>query len=410
MLVSLVTPTHNPQHLQRLARSLESQTCKHFEWLVSPNNAALSQVTAEMLPSFARVAPYKLPTQNVGAMKLFANQQAKGDVLVELDHDDELPPNSVEEIAAAFADGNTDFAYSNFAQLKEDEPHNFPEQGGWRLRPFAWRGKECAEHVSFPPTPASFSRIWYGPNHFRAWKAEFYHDIGGHNPQLDVLDDQELFMRSFLHGNVQWIDKCLYVYHLHKDNTFAGPRNKRIQTETLQLHDQYIERLCERWSKQNNLTCLDLCGGISPRAGFTTIDKKNADITADLDERWPIPDGSVGVIRAHDALEHLKNPIHTMKEVYRVLADDGFLLSHTPSTDGRGAFQDPTHVSFWNENSFWYYTRQQQNQYIDCPVRFQSVRCFSHFPSEWHKQNSIPYVRADLLKIGNQRVPGRVTI
>ncbi len=27
-----------------------------------------------------------------------------------------------------------------------------------------------------------------------------------------------------------------------------------------------------------------------------------------------------------------------------------------PSTDGRGAFQDPTHVSFWNINSFMYYS------------------------------------------------------
>ena len=32
------------------------------------------------------------------------------------------------------------------------------------------------------------------------------------------------------------------------------------------------------------------------------------------------------------------------------------LLSLTPSTDGRGAYQDPTHVAFYNENSFWYYT------------------------------------------------------
>jgi hypothetical protein len=29
-----------------------------------------------------------------------------------------------------------------------------------------------------------------------------------------------------------------------------------------------------------------------------------------------------------------------------------------PSTDGRGAFQDPTHVSFWNANTFAYFSRQ----------------------------------------------------
>ncbi len=33
------------------------------------------------------------------------------------------------------------------------------------------------------------------------------------------------------------------------------------------------------------------------------------------------------------------------------LYDEGWFLSQTPSTDGRGAFQDPTHVSMWNSNS-----------------------------------------------------------
>ncbi|MDP1796315.1 MAG: hypothetical protein Q8K78_02485, partial [Planctomycetaceae bacterium] len=57
----------------------------------------------------------------------------------------------------------------------------------------------------------------------------------------------------------------------------------------------------------------------------------------------------------------------------------GLSLSQTPSTDGRGAFQDPTHVSFWNSNSFWYYTRADQNRFIDCPVRFQANRLKNFF-------------------------------
>jgi len=45
-----------------------------------------------------------------------------------------------------------------------------------------------------------------------------------------------------------------------------------------------------------------------------------------------------------------------MRETHRCLSPQGWLLSQTLSTDRRGAFQDPTHVSFWNSNSFWYYT------------------------------------------------------
>ena len=87
----------------------------------------------------------------------------------------------------------------------------------------------------------------------------------------------------------------------------------------------------------------------------------------------------------------------------------GWLLSQTPSTDGRGAFQDPTHVSFWNSNSFWYYTRADQNRFIDCPVRFQASRLKNFFPSEWHREHQIVYVKADLLKVAG-RVPGGVAI
>jgi hypothetical protein len=45
-----------------------------------------------------------------------------------------------------------------------------------------------------------------------------------------------------------------------------------------------------------------------------------------------------------------------MHEIWRVLVDHGYLDILVPSTDGRTAFQDLTHVSYWNENSFKYWT------------------------------------------------------
>jgi predicted SAM-dependent methyltransferase len=74
--------------------------------------------------------------------------------------------------------------------------------------------------------------------------------------------------------------------------------------------------------------------------------------------RLPYPDNSVDVIRAYDFLEHIPmgSVISVMEEIYRVLKPGGIFESFTPSTDGRGAFQDPTHVSFWNRNSWSYYS------------------------------------------------------
>ena len=70
--------------------------------------------------------------------------------------------------------------------------------------------------------------------------------------------------------------------------------------------------------------------------------------------------------------------------------------------------KDPTHISKWNKNSFWYITRQQQAKYIDnTTIRFYPVVLDNVWYSNWHKENCIPYVRADLIclkkdKYGNE--------
>ena len=100
--------------------------------------------------------------------------------------------------------------------------------------------------------------------------------------------------------------------------------------------------------------------------GWINVDAYNfigIDVIADLENRWPWNDDSVHYIRAYDIFEHLHNPIHTMNEAWRVLAHGGILEVLVPSTDSRGAFQDPTHVSFWNINSFLYYSKKLHGRY-----------------------------------------------
>lgn len=99
------------------------------------------------------------------------------------------------------------------------------------------------------------------------------------------------------------------------------------------------------------------CGGSKPE-GFIGVDivhGEGVDIVADLREKFPFPDASVDEIRAYDTIEHLPDKIHTMNEIWRVCKPGARVDILVPSTDGRGAFQDPTHVSFWNINSFYYY-------------------------------------------------------
>ncbi len=99
------------------------------------------------------------------------------------------------------------------------------------------------------------------------------------------------------------------------------------------------------------------CGSSKPN-GFIGVDvfpSSSVDIIADLNRHFPFADSSVDVVRAHDTIEHLPDRIHTMNEIWRVCKPNAVVDIRVPSTDGRGAFQDPTHVSYWNANSFKYY-------------------------------------------------------
>ena len=124
------------------------------------------------------------------------------------------------------------------------------------------------------------------------------------------------------------------------------------------------------------------------------------DFVVELPTPLPLADGSVGVIRAVDFLEHVSDKIALINELYRVLAPGGLLLSQTPSTDGRGAFQDPTHVAFYNENSFWYYTEANYRKFApEIRARFQSSRLVTNYPTEWHSRHNVPYVTANLIAL-----------
>jgi len=170
--------------------------------------------------------------------------------------------------------------------------------------------------------------------------------------------------------------------------------------------------MTKRWCQLNeDYLMIDLGAKHGKPVGFIGIDLSGTNITADLNKKWPFKDNSVGLIRANDIIEHLKDPVNTMNEAYRVLVDGGWLLIEVPSTDGRGAYQDPSHVSKWNSNSFWYYTDKKYAKYVPTiKCRFQVQRILNYNPTKFHKQNYICYTRTHLTAIKNKRYPGVVKI
>jgi SAM-dependent methyltransferase len=104
---------------------------------------------------------------------------------------------------------------------------------------------------------------------------------------------------------------------------------------------------------------LNLGSGEWAFPGFVNVDKVSAPgiTVADLRETWPWNDSSVDFVWASQIIEHLPDKIFTMNELWRVLRPGATAMIFVPTTEGPGAWQDPTHVSFWNRRSFLYYEK-----------------------------------------------------
>ena len=114
----------------------------------------------------------------------------------------------------------------------------------------------------------------------------------------------------------------LYVYRITGDNSWLE-RCEAIQIKTKEFHNQYAQLLAERDADLKGLMEIDLGGGLFPKEGYTAIDQEDADITCDLNDGIPLSDNIVGVINASHVIEHLKDPIKTMREIHCVLAHGG---------------------------------------------------------------------------------------
>jgi len=403
--LSVLTVTHHPRFLDECFDSLLAQTYDDWEWVA-------------LLNSGARWRPAQTDdrvrliiddtTQGVGAAKQRACAEARGEILVEFDHDDLLASTALAEIARAFEEHpDAALVYSHSAQILEDgsrDDSRFDTSNGWLYHETVVDGRSVQYPQSLAPTPHNVSYIWFAPNHVRAYSRAAYDKVGGYDPARYVLDDQDLMCKLYQVGDFHLIDRCLYLQRMHSRNTQReADTNAFIQTETVALYDRYIEGNALAWALRHGLLALDLGAAHNHPPAYLGVDQypgEGVDIVATLPEYLPLDDGTVGVIRAVDFLEHVADKVALINELYRVLAPGGLLLSNTPSTDGRGAFQDPTHVAFYNENSFWYYTDARYRNFVPTiKAAFQVSRLVTYFPSEWHEQHHIPYVTANLIAL-----------
>jgi glycosyltransferase involved in cell wall biosynthesis len=403
--VTVFTPSHRGTHLDECLESLLRQTYADWEWVVVLNGGNRWRPLKDDARIRLVVAD---DVTGVGAAKRRACLLAQGEILLELDHDDVLASTCLERVVETFdANPEASLVYSNCAQINEDgsrDDTKFDERFGWTFADVDVDGRSVMQIQALAPTPHNVSYIWFAPNHVRAFRRETYDAVGGYDENRVICDDQDLMCRLYLQGPFAHIDECLYLQRVHPANTQRNPElNARIQVETVEIYDRYAQADALAWAKREGLLALDMGAAHNSPPGYLGVDQypgESVDIVADVTKGIDLPDNSVGVIRAVDFLEHIPDKIAIFNELYRLLAHGGMLMSLTPSTDGRGAYQDPTHVAFYNENSFWYFTDNAYSTFVpQIQCRFQVSRMQTYYPSPWHEEHLISYVNANLIAI-----------
>jgi glycosyltransferase involved in cell wall biosynthesis len=399
--VSVFTPSHNPRWLAEAYESLRAQTFTDWEWIVLLNSKTPSWKPVEDDPRvLVRRAP---PTAHgIGGLKRAACELTSGEILVELDHDDRLSSNCLAELVEAFRDPSIVFAYSDFAQINDDGTPNhdrFDAGYGWVYTPGEVDGVVYDRCHVLEPSPHNLGYIWYAPNHVRAFRRDTYLEVGGYTDGLAFLDDQELISRMYLAGEFRQLTRCLYFQRVHGKNTQSQRGiNEAIQEQTVVYYREFIEQMALAWAKRRGLRCLRLR---TPIAIGHEPDERYEDLVVDPhNPRIAADDDTVALIKAVDVLQRIPNRAQIFNEAYRALTHAGLIITHTPSTDGRGAFQDPSHTTFYNENSFMYLTQAGLREAIpDLTARLQVSHLRTFYPTQTHVDMQIPYVEANLLAI-----------
>lgn len=253
-LVSIFTPTYaTPKEaFLRAYESLKAQSYTHWEWVIYDDSDHMPKVIKEPDDHRVRVYSSLRHSGSIGEVKRNACGLCRGEVLVELDHDDELTPGCLQHLVAAFQKfPDAGFAYGDCIEWDADS--NKPRARyaeGWGFgygsyRTEEYRGQPCDVTVTPPVNAKTIRYITAAPNHVRAWRSSAYWAAGGHNPSLDVADDYDLLVRTFLTTRMVHVQHLGYIQNFHSHNSQSS-RLAEIQRLTTLVEAAYEQRIHDR--------------------------------------------------------------------------------------------------------------------------------------------------------------------
>jgi glycosyltransferase involved in cell wall biosynthesis len=260
-LVSVFTPTYRTgESILRAYASLRAQTHDNWEWILvddSDDEGATFHMLSELARRDHRLGVFKHHAHSgvLGKVKRWACRLANGQILAELDHDDELTPNALADVVRAFRhfDGtnaerpHAGFVYTDFAEVRPDgSAVTYASDWAFGYGSYRWErwGGRALAVANAPNINAKTIRHIVGvPNHLRAWRRDTYDDVGGHGRHIHVADDYELLVRTFLGTRMVRVPRLGYLQ-------WRNPSGAIQQGNTHQERNQEIQRLTRAFSQR----------------------------------------------------------------------------------------------------------------------------------------------------------------
>ena len=259
--VSYFTSAYNTKDKIWIAyNSLYNQTSHDWEWVIvndSPNCAVTRNILNEIALLDYRVKVHEFNKKSggiIGEAKYRAASLCSGEILAELDHDDELNINCTDYlIQASIAHPNVGFFYTDCLET-DDYGNSMTYVDGFsfgygKYETQLHNGREVSVAIASPINPKTIRHIVGVPNHVRAWRKSFYHSIGGHNRRLAIADDYELVVRSFLNTEFCHIKALGYDQKIYNNesgqnthNATRGDIQRRVRTIMGFYNDQIASR------------------------------------------------------------------------------------------------------------------------------------------------------------------------
>jgi len=258
-LVSIFTPAYRTgSRFIRAFNSVAAQSYKNWEWVIwddSDDDGETAGMIGEHAAKNHRIKLIRPQFHSgiIGEVKYNACMASRGDILVELDHDDELTPDALLHVVNASRKyPQCGFFYSDFAEVDaEMKPLRYPDGWGYgygSYRNEIYRGRTFLVAEAPNINAKTIRGLVAAPNHLRAWRRDTYLSVGGHNRLLHIADDMDLLIRTFLVTTMLKIPKLCYLQYQEGGNTQRA-RNKDIQRHVRFLNWKYDARVHDRFVK-----------------------------------------------------------------------------------------------------------------------------------------------------------------